>query len=222
MSIFGIKVNVRLQILLWVFILLSLAIYLLGKQIPQESIKNFIAQFGPWGPLIFILLGQIPYIIAPVNGIPFLIAGYYLFGTNIIFFQYPTALLGFCINFYISRRWGRPLLAKFLDTKSLNKIDSIANSHGVLTLIAFRIFQGGLGDYVSYAYGLTRISFKQYFLVSAAAIIPGQAIWYYFANKTNNIEGFLAVNWILTAIFFSMLIAGSFATRRLKARGETK
>lgn len=216
MSILDFKINTRLQILLWGLILFSAVIYFIGKQIPQEELRDFIGQFGPWGPIAFILLAQIPYIIAPINGIPFLIAGYYLFGVNMIFLMYPTALLGFSINFYISRRWGRPLLSKFLDDGSLEKIDKLAKKHGVLTLIAFRIFQGGLGDYVSYAYGLTRVPFKQYFLVSALAIIPGQVVWYYFAKKTNNIEGFLAVNWVLAAAMVGTLFIGTLAINRLK------
>jgi uncharacterized membrane protein YdjX (TVP38/TMEM64 family) len=195
-----------------------LVIYLLGKQIPQETLRSFIAEFGPWGPIVFILLAQIPYIIAPINGIPFLIAGYYLFGVNMILLTYPIALLGFSINFYISRRWGRPFLSKFLDKKSLDKIDELAKKHGVLTLIAFRIFQGGLGDYVSYAWGLTRISYKKYFLVSALAIIPGQAVWYYFARKTNSIESFLAVNWILAATFIAAFIVGSVVKSKIEKR----
>lgn len=208
--------DIKLHVLIWSVVLLSLIIYFVGKQIPQGTVRNFIAQFGPWGPIVFILLAQIPYIVAPINGIPFLIAGYYLFGVNMIFLMYPTAMLGFTINFYISRRWGKPFLAKFIDQKSLKKIDGLAQKHGALTLIAFRVLQGGLGDYVSYAYGLTKISFKKYFLISAVAIIPGQIVWYYFAHKTNNIEGFLAVNWILAVIFVSILFAGAFIKSKIK------
>ena len=210
MNILYFKLNWKLQLIAWSLILISVVIYFLGKQIPQESIQNFIKQFGPWGPIIFIIVGLIPYVIAPISGIPGLIAGYYLFGPTTIFYLYPIALLGFSINFLISRKFGRPFLARFLDKKSIGAIDKLARDHGILTLVALRIFQGGLGDYVSYAYGLTKITFRRYFLVSSLAIMPGQAVWYYFARKTNNIEGFLAVNWIMATIFICTFVLGRY------------
>lgn len=207
MKILGIDVNWKTQLLLVVLAIFSIVIYFLGKAIPQETIQNFIADFGPWGPVIFIIVSLIPYVIAPINGIPSLIAGYYLFGPTTILYLYPAALLGFSINFLLSKKFGRPFLSRFMDKKSLNIIDRLANDHGVLTLIALRIFQGGLGDYVSYAYGLTKISFKKYFVISALAIIPGQAIWYYFARKSTNIEGFLALNWGLAAVSIGVFLS---------------
>lgn len=216
MNILSFRLNWKLQLIAWSVILISVVIYFLGKQIPQESIQNFIQQFGPWGPVIFIIVGLIPYVIAPINGIPSLIAGYYLFGPTTILYLYPTALLGFSINFLISRKFGRPLLARFLDKKSIGAIDKLEKDHGVLTLVALRIFQGGLGDYVSYAYGLTKITFKRYFLVSSLAIIPGQSVWYYFARKTNNIESFLAVNWILATIFICTFVLGRYLLSKFK------
>lgn len=216
MNRFFLKLNWKLQLITLLVILISVVIYFLGKQIPQESIQNFIKQFGPWGPIIFIIVGLIPYVIAPISGIPGLIAGYYLFGPTTIFYLYPIALLGFSINFLISRKFGRPFLARFLDKKSFKTIDQLAKDHGVLTLVALRVFQGGLGDYVSYAYGLTKMSFRQYFLVSSLAILPGQAVWYYFARKTNNIEGFLAVNWVLATTFICTLILGRYLLSKFK------
>ncbi len=170
--------------MIWSVIALSIVLYFAGKQIPEEPLRNFIRSAGPLAPLLFIAVNQIAYIIAPISSLPFLITGFYMFGPVTIVYLYVASVIGFAINFYISRRWGRPFLASFTDNETMAKVDKLAREHGITTLVALRLLHGGFGDYVSYAYGFTNIRFKVYFLTSAAASLPGQLLWFYLSKDS--------------------------------------
>lgn len=212
------KLRLRFQVGLAVAILISVLLYLWGKQIPQQEIENFVQRSGPWAPISWILLHQISYVIAPISGLPFLVSGFYLFGKTAIIYTYFVALIGATINFWISRTWGRSLVGKFAGKDTIEKIDKLSKEYGVITLIATRMLQGGVGDFVSYAYGLTPMKFSTYILITALAIIPGNVIWYYAVSKTNSLEGSIVVS-ILFAFFAALIfLIGNFLVRKFKKK----
>lgn len=208
----------KFQIGIAVAVLISIFLYFWGRQIPEELIESFVESAGPWAPIAYILAHQISYIIAPISGFPLLIAGFYLFGKTSIIYTYFVVIIGASINFWIARRWGRPLVGKFAGEGTLKKIDKLSKEYGIVTLIALRMLQGGIGDFVSYAYGLTPMKFSTYIVTTALAIIPGTTLWYYLVSKTDSIEQSLVVT--LLFAFFSVLIffIGNFWVRRYKKK----
>lgn len=211
---FGRKLKFQISIAL--VILISVALYFLGEQIPKESIRNFIEQFGVFAPTAYILVHQLSYVLAPISGIPFLIIGFYMFGRDVVIYNYLVALIGFIINFFIARRWGRRWVTRFAGREVVEKIDRLSNRYGVVSLVSFRLIQGGIGDFVSYAYGFTPIKFSTYFVISAIATLPGSIIWYIVASKTNSIEQFFVVTLVLLVISLVVFYVGNFVLKRSK------
>lgn len=210
--------NLKVKLGLLLIVIISFFLYFLGKQIPQATIQNFLQQFGPWAPVVFILVHQITYIFAPISGIPFLIVGFYLFGKTTIIYSYIAATLGITVNFLIARRWGRPLVAKFVGREALVKIGQLAEEYGLVMLIVLRTLQGGLADFVSYAYGLTNIKFSTYMIVSILAPIPVQAIWYFLAEKANSVEQFFLVTGIIVVIATITFIGINYLLRKRRQK----
>lgn len=210
----SIKVNPRAQIALVLVLIISFGLYFLGKHISEDSIQRFVESTGPWAPIVYILSHQISYVFAPISGIPFLIAGFYLFGKNVVIYIYISSLLASVINFSIAKRWGRPIVAKFAGKDSLAKIDKLAKEYGLPTLIALRLFLGSLGDFVSYAYGLTPMRFTTYVVTSALATIPGTVLWYFVAAKTGSVEQFLGLSLALTFIVSGIFIVGTYLKKK--------
>lgn len=63
---------------------------------------------------------------------------------------------------------------------------------------------------VSYSYGLTRISFKHYFMANLIGLIPGRLIWLNFGSKLNNIwslEFLMAAILILAFVIIGAIVA---------------
>lgn len=214
------KLKFKLQVSLTIAILISILLYFWGKQIPQQEIENFVQSAGFWAPVAWIVIHQISYVIAPISGLPFLIVGFYLFGKTVIVYSYFVVLIGATINFWISRIWGRSLVKKFAGQDAIEKIDRFSKEYGVITLIAARMLQGGIGDFVSYAYGLTPMKFSTYVIITALAIIPGNVLWYYAVSKTNSIEGSLAVSLLLAFFAIVIFFIGNFLVRRFKKKSR--
>lgn len=210
------KIDPKAQLVLWFLVAFSVALYLLGKQISQEQIQSFVENAGPWAPIVWILTHQLSYILAPISGYPFLIIGFYLFGKTTILYTFIVAIFGSTINFLIAKRWGRPIVKRFVGKESLSKTDAYANQYGLGTLFVLRMFMVGLGDFISYAYGLTPITYRTYITVSVIAMIPGYLLWYLVASWTNNIEQFLSTSVALTFIASGIFIGGTYFWRKLK------
>lgn len=212
------KLSWQSQLVLVAIFAFSLLLYFLGKQISQEQIQSFVESAGPWAPVVYILTHQLSYFLAPVSGYPFLIVGFYLFGDTTIIYSYFVQIVGSSINFLIAKRWGRPIVKKLVGGESLVKIDKFAKEYGIGTLFVMRLFLVGLGDFISYAYGLTPIKYRTFIALSALAIIPGHLLWYFAASRANGIEQFLGVSIVLTFIAFWVFIGGSYLYRRYKVK----
>lgn len=210
------KLSWQSQLVLAAIFLLSLVLYFLGKQIPAVTIQNFVESTGAWGPVVFILAHSLSIIVAPISGLPFLVAGFYLFGEVTIVYMYLSANVGFVVNFYVAKKWGRAIVVKLIGHDSMARVDKLAREYGVFTLIFLRLLWGGIADYVSYAYGLTQMKFKTYITVSFLATIPGQLFWYYIASKTLTVEQFLLATYVLTFTGAGIFLAGRYLARKGK------
>lgn len=208
------KLDVRLQIGVFLVLLISVALYFASKQVPQESVQLFIQSYGPLAPVIYIILHQLTIVLAPLNGFPFLIAGFFLFGPQVAFYSFVSSIIGYSINFWIAKKWGRPVVKKLAGEDSLTKIDKFAKEYGLGTLFILRMFLIGLGDYVSYAYGLTPVRYSTYIAVSAAGMIPGYIIWYFVVLRTGNIDQFLGVSIFLASMGIVIFVGGHYLNKK--------
>ena len=212
------KLNWQSRLILLAIFAITLLLYFLGKQISQETIRTFMESTGPWAPAVWMLAHQISYILAPISGFPFLVVGFYLFGDKTIIYNYIVVISGSSINFLIAKRWGRPIVRKLMGEDSLEKIDKFAKEYGVGALFAARLFLIGLGDYISYAYGLTPIKYSTFISISAVAVIPGYLLWYFAASQTNGIEQFLGISVALTFVAFWIFVGGGYFWRKWKSK----
>ena len=153
--------------------------------------QDFITQFGDYAPLIFLLLASILPIFLFPPGI-FSIIGGYLFGFKLgAILTITAAIIYTNVMFLISRYFARDYIEKFLvrklSLKEFNRIFGIKENKLAVFLIIFRLIPILPNSVVSYSYGLTRISFKNYFIANLIGLIPGRLIWLNFGSKLNNI-----------------------------------
>lgn len=155
-----------------------LVIFYISKTIPQEQLRELIDSAGVLSPLVWMLLSLITYVVAPLSGTPLLFVGFYAFGKWVILYSLLTGAVGSVINYHIARRWGKELVVKFAGRKIVRYTDHLAKNSNPITLFAIRFFLAGIHDTVSYAAGLTSIKFKQYYIITLAALIPSGFLWY--------------------------------------------
>lgn len=146
-----------------------------GQLIPlrPEPIRDWLDGLGLWGPLVFILLMVTAIVVSPVPSVPLDIAAGLAFG-----FVWGTvyvligAELGAIIAFLIARWLGRPRLARWLPEPAMARIDELTARAGVRALLLMRLLPVFNFDWVSYAAGLTPISFRAFALATFAGMIP--------------------------------------------------
>lgn len=179
--------------------------------------QDFIAQFGDYAPLIFLLLASILPIFLFPPGI-FSIIGGYLFGFKLGAILTITAAIVYTnVMFLISRYFARDYIEKFLvhklSLKEFNRIFSIKENKLAVFLIIFRLIPILPNSVVSYSYGLTRISFKNYFIANLIGLVPGRLIWLNFGSTLNNIWSLEFLQALLLVLLFIGI--GFFVTKRM-------
>lgn len=179
--------------------------------------QDFITQFGDYAPLIFLLLASILPIFLFPPGI-FSIVGGYLFGFKLgAILTITSAIVYTNIMFLISRYFARDYIEKFLvrklSLKEFNRIFGIKENKLAVFLIIFRLIPILPNSIVSYSYGLTRISFKHYFIANLIGLIPGRLIWLNFGSTLNNIWSLEFLQALLLVLLFIGI--GFFVTKRM-------
>lgn len=179
--------------------------------------QDFIVQFGDYAPLIFLLLASILPIFLFPPGI-FSIIGGYLFGFKLgAILTITAAIIYTNIMFLISRYFARDYIEKFLvhklSLKEFNRIFGIKENKQAVFLIIFRLIPILPNSVVSYSYGLTRISFKNYFIANLIGLIPGRLIWLNFGSTLNNIWSLEFLHALLLVLLFIGI--GFFVTKRM-------
>ena len=176
--------------------------------------QNFIEQFGDYAPIIFLLLASILPIFLFPPGI-FSVIGGLLFGfTKGAILTIIAAIIYTNIMFLLSRYFARNKIDNFLEKrltlKQFNRIFGLKDNKLATFLIICRLIPILPNSVVSYSYGLTRISFKHYFIANLIGLIPGRLIWLNFGSKLNNIwslEFLMAAILIIAFVIIGTIVA---------------
>ena len=183
-----------------------------------EDMQNFIEQFGNYAPIIFLLLASILPIFLFPPGI-FSVIGGLLFGfTKGAILTIIAAIIYTNIMFLISRYFARNKIENFLEKrltlKQFNRIFGLNDNKLATFLIICRLIPILPNSIVSYSYGLTRISFKHYFIANLIGLIPGRLIWLNFGSKLNNIW---SLEFLMAAVLIVAFIGiGAIVAKNMK------
>jgi len=156
------KVILALLIAAITYVAMALALRAIGLDNAQE----FINRTGIWAPLVYVILCATSLIIAPLSGGSTYILGGALFGKATGFvLGLIGCLLGCHINFGLSRRYGRKVIARFIGARNVIQLDRmmrrLKSHHSILYLA---IIMPLAQDVVSYAVGLTKIPYPNFLL----------------------------------------------------------
>lgn len=142
-----------------------------------EHAREVIAQAGPWGPAVFMLMQLAQVLFAPIPGQVTGFVGGFLFGPFLgTLYTTIGAALGFTLIFVLARKLGRPFVEYFVDEKLLKKFDYIAESRGTLVLFLIFLLPAFPDDVICYIAGLTNIKIRTLVLISLAGRLPGNIL----------------------------------------------
>ncbi len=146
-----------------------------GRLIPlqPEELRDVLTALGYWAPLFYVVALSIAIVVSPIPSVPLDIAAGLAFGLVWgTIYTLIGAEIGAVIAFGVARRLGRPWLARRLPIAVLVQIDELATRIGVRTILLMRLLPVFNFDWVSYAAGLTAISFRAFALATFVGMIP--------------------------------------------------
>jgi uncharacterized membrane protein YdjX (TVP38/TMEM64 family) len=165
--------------------------YLLEKSFSfrLNELEKYISSFGPWGPLLLLLIIIITSSIGFVYVIPVAIAALLLNIYLAFFISILGLTLGALISFYASRYFARDYFERRFRKKvtKLNEYDRGFAHEDFLRMFFLRLINLVPYELVNIGAGLSRIGFLPFILATVIGIIPGTIITIYFVKSTQNI-----------------------------------
>jgi len=169
----------RLLRQLWPAILLFLVLYvvtvLVLRQVGLEQVRTWVEGVGIWAPIVFVAIGAVSLIIAPLSGSSTFIIGGAIFGKEIGWLlSLIASIIGCSINYWISKKLGRRVVIRLIGKDSLDELDlfisGLRSHHSIIYMMLIMLLAQ---DVVSYAVGLTSI---KYIPFSIALVISGAVL----------------------------------------------
>ena len=166
--------------------------YLLIPLVHSPRVAEFVVDAGILGPLLIGLYFIISDITLPLLGSPGIILSVGLYGLfEGLLIAYLASLVSAMINFYLSRKYGRFLIKKVIGKHGLEQVEFYTERFGLKTLILGRLFGFPIFEIISYAGGLTNMSFKTYMIITVIfAAIPAFTVkmLIFFANMESTLS----------------------------------
>jgi len=153
-----------------------------------ERLDGIFQSLGSGAPAVFILIWILSCTLL-LPGLPVTIVGALVFGA--VWGSVYTAIganIGACVAFLVGRYAARSMVARWIENnKSLQKIDEGVRQQGWRMLMITRfvpLFPFSLQNYV---YGLTKIPFRTYALVTIPTILPGTIAYNFAAGSAREV-----------------------------------
>jgi len=167
------------------YVLAALGLRGLGGVAPVQA---WLAQFGLYSWLVFVLLAAASLILAPLSGSSLYVVGGTLFGQHLAFvLSVMATILGCSVNFWLARCWGRRLVTRLVGTHQVAALDrwfqDLQTHHSIFYMfLVMHLSQ----DIVSYALGLTRIPYRDFAIALVLSALTVVAFFTYCGSGLLN------------------------------------
>ncbi|NJO40244.1 MAG: TVP38/TMEM64 family protein [Cyanobacteria bacterium CRU_2_1] len=129
-----------------------------------EQVRVNVDQFGIWAPLIVLLLRLTSIVVPALPGTAYSILAGTLFGFVEGLVVIAIADFIACTaNFWIAKRYGRGIVQKLVGQRFMGRVDRLSRRYleGNFFLLT-GVLMTGVFDFVCYAVGLTRMSWRSF------------------------------------------------------------
>lgn len=182
----------------------------------EDRLRNEVAALGSWGIVVVIALMALAIVMSPIPSGPIAMVAGAIYGPVLgAIYSIIGAVLGAVIAFAVARclgydfvcRWLKGRLKYLAKKRSQNRLMGIVFVSRLIPFISF--------DAVSYAAGLTPLSFSRFVIATLAGVIPITFLLTFFGEKLIMAES----RWSIVA---TIIIAGltilPFALKPLRNR----
>ncbi len=140
----------------------------------QERFLHFLDSLGPAAFIGFIFLQAIQVVVAPIPGEVTGLLGGILYGPYIGVILSTTGLtIGSYMAFALSRVFGRPLVEKFVDKKTMARFDYLLHHKGAFLIFVLFLIPGFPKDFLCYILGLGHLTAAEFLVIGGTGRLFG-------------------------------------------------
>ena len=182
------------------------------------AVREFVASYGGYAALISFLLMVFQSVAAPLPAFLLTFANASLFGWwRGAILSWTSAMAGAAVCFVISRVLGRDAAERLTSRTGLRQIDTFFEKYGKNTVRICRLLPFMSFDIVSYAAGLTSMSFGAFFIATGIGQLPATLVYSYVGGMlTGGAKLFVTGLFILFALSALIVLARNIYTDRQK------
>ncbi len=192
-------------VLIVLFSLIYLYLYQTGtidSLFQIETLQSKLHSIGKWGPLFIIVLMAAAIVMSPLPSAPVALASGLVYGHGWgTIYILIGAEAGALIAFTLSRQLGYTAMQKHFGDKIKSKYLN-SGKHLMLVVFITRLIPFISFDIISYAAGLTRISYLQFALATFAGILPASFL---LAHLGTEMSGNTAEQMFITILFLGAI-----------------
>jgi uncharacterized membrane protein YdjX (TVP38/TMEM64 family) len=183
-------------------------------------VRAAIETYGPWGPLVFVagyVVGELLFF----PGLPLTLLGGLVFGPVWgTLYVWIAATLSAALAFLVARHLARGTVERWIvQSPRLARIDDAVGRHGWRIVMVSRLVPLFPFNLQNYAYGLTRIPFWTYLVVSGVCILPATIAFTVAAGALSSGTSPARTVWTLAASGV-LIVLLSFTPRWLGRRSR--
>jgi len=158
------------------------AIFIL-QNVDVDLARSYILGFGIWAPIVSFMLMILQSVAAPLPAFIITFANAGLFGwVKGAALSWTSAMAGAALCFYIARFFGRDVVEKLTSKYALESIDEFFDQYGNYAILVARLLPFVSFDIVSYAAGLTSMSFWSFFIATGLGQLPATIVYSYIGS----------------------------------------
>ena len=168
----------------------------------QEQLSVWLQRWGHWAPLVTITLHVLQVLTAPIPGTAIDAVNGLLFGPWLgTLYSMTGLMIGSTLVMALTRRFGRPLMERFVNPSSIKRIDQLVKRRGSLVIFLIFLFPFLPDDAVCFLAGLTPIPILELVLLALAGRFPGVFI----ANLLgSHADSLVLWQWIVMGVLFAL------------------
>jgi uncharacterized membrane protein YdjX (TVP38/TMEM64 family) len=171
-------------------------IFMLFSSMSVEMIIGYIRSYGIYAVAVSFALMIFSSVIAPLPAFLITFANAAVFGWwQGAILSWSSAMVGAALCFFIARIYGRDAVVKLTNKFAIDSIDGFFQRYGKNTILICRLLPFVSFDFVSYAAGLTAMSFWAFFIATGIGQLPATIVYSYVGGMLTG-----SVKTLVTAI----------------------
>lgn len=193
-------------LIILVFVFIFAAGSLWQPRLPsKDAMADWVAQVGPRGPIVLIVLIILETIVAPLPGAFISVAAGAVFGVwPGLLYVWIGNVIGSSLSFGIARGWGKPLVQKLIKPETIAAYEFFL-SHNRLLLWAIYVLPIFPVDMIGYVIGLSAIPYRRYIKIVVIGFAVNLFILTSFGSRLFDPDGGLRWTYVFAVMVILLL-----------------